>query len=126
MNSAAEDKPSTPLASFVLMGATVVGTLAFLFFSILARRRYGKFFDERGLRGDLSLPAQFFLDVPAPVYAAVFILFMAALIVKELAIDRKRVTLRINLGAFGLLAAVVVLWHLAVRFPALRIEGTAP
>jgi hypothetical protein len=70
---------------------------------------------------DLSLPVQFFLTTPAPIYASGFLLVVVGLILKECAIDRKAITLKINL--FALAAAVCLfitfLWTVQFHFEAM-------
>lgn len=70
------------------------GTLAV--HTMMCRRRFARFYE--GLpAGDLSLPAQFFLLSPGPIYVAGFLLAVVALILKECAIERKSVSLKVNL-----------------------------
>jgi hypothetical protein len=111
------EKPSVILASLFFLGLDVVAYGALVVHTLLSRRRYGKFVDEHAFH-DLSFAQDFFLTTPAPLYAAGFLLLVTALIVKECAIERKGVTLRLNLLALALACGMVLafLWTVQWRF----------
>ena len=83
------ERPSLSIISFVLFALDALGMVAFLVHSLLARRRYGRRLEEAGIT-ELSGPAEFFLQTPAPVYVACFALFIVLLLVKEIAVARSR------------------------------------
>ena len=88
--------------------------------TMLCRRKYGKYIDVMELT-DLSLPVQFFMMTPGPIYAAGFLLTVVGLILKECAIDRKDVALKINLFALAVAAFLFVtfLWTVQFHFDAM-------
>jgi hypothetical protein len=98
-----DEKPSVIVGSLVILIVDVVVFAGIAVHTMLCRRKYGRYIDEMEFN-DLSLPIQFFMLTPGPVYAAGFLLTVVALILKECAIDRKEVSLKINL--FGLAVAV--------------------
>jgi hypothetical protein len=93
------------LASLALLGLAVLALCAFAIHTVLSRRRYRRFFED-GLR-DWPWAADLFMSTPAPVYGAAFLLLVVGLIVKEVAFENKRLTLRLNLAA---LLGTVFLW----------------
>jgi hypothetical protein len=121
---AAPEDRSPIAASIVLMLAAVLGHGAFAVHSILSRRRYARFFDE-GLY-DAPLPARLLVETPAPLYAAAFVLLALLLLVKEVAIERKEVALRLNLAALVLLGLLWMAWRVAVTGPCDALERGAP
>jgi hypothetical protein len=100
-----DDQSAVIVASLVFLIVDVVVYAGIAVHTMLCRRKYGKLIDAMDIT-DLSVPAQFFLTTPPPIYAAGFLLTVVALILKECAIDRKSVSLKINL--FGLAAALCV------------------
>ncbi len=115
-----DEKASVILGSLVLLVVDVAVFAGIAVHTMLCRRKYGRYIDEMEFN-DLSLPIQFFMLTPAPIYAAGFLLAVVALILKECAIDRKEISLKINL--FGLAVAVclfiVFLWTVQFHFEAL-------
>jgi hypothetical protein len=115
-----DEKASVILGSLALLIVDVAVFAGIAVHTILCRRRYGKYIDEMEFN-DLSLPVQFFMLTPGPIYAAGFLLTVVALILKECAIDRKEISLKINL--FGLALAVCLfitfLWTVQFHFDAL-------
>lgn len=115
-----DEKASVILGSLALLIVDVAVFAGIAIHTILCRRKYGRYIDEMEF-SDLSLPIQFFMLTPAPIYAAGFLLTVVALILKECAIDRKEISLKINL--FGLAVAVclfiVFLWTVQFHFEAL-------
>ena len=83
--------------------------------TILCRRKYGKYIDDMDLT-DLSLPVEFFMMTPGPIYAAGFLLTIVGLILKECAIDRKSVALKINLFALAAAICLFVTFLYTVQF----------
>ncbi len=108
------DKPSRPLVSFVLMSIAVLSTLGFVLHSVFERRRYSKWFSELEIDGGLPDMTWFFLEMPAPLYVAVFVLFIAFLLVKELAIERKGVTIVLNVLAILAVGGLFACWWIAM------------
>ena len=106
------------MVSFVLMTTSVVGLIAFLIHSVLKRRRYNKLFTDLGVRDDLPSLTTFFMDVPGTLYVAMFSLLIVLLIVKEISIERKSITIRINavmlIGLAGLWSAWVMAMPVAL------------
>jgi len=102
------DEPSAMIfgsLSVLALDVLAYGTLAI--HTMMCRRRYAPFYD--GLPNlDLSLPAQFFLLSPGPIYVAGFLLAVVALILKECAIDRKSVSLKVNLFALAAAAFLYI------------------
>jgi len=115
-----DEKPSVIIGSLVLLILDVLVFAGIAVHTLLCRRKYGRYIDEMEF-SDLSLPIQFFMLTPGPIYAAGFLLVVVALILKECAIDRKAVSLKINL--FGLALAVCLfitfLWTVQFHFEAL-------
>lgn len=107
------ERPSLSLVSFVLFVLDVLGTVAFLVHSLLARRRYGRRLDEAGVT-EIPGAAEFFLRTPAPVYVACFTLFIVLLLVKEIAVDRKRRALRLNVAGLLAVAGIWLAWFVVV------------
>jgi len=83
--------------------------------TILCRRKYGKYINDMDLT-DLSLPVEFFMMTPGPIYAAGFLLTVVGLILKECAIERKSVALKINLFALAAAICLFVTFLYTVQF----------
>jgi len=115
-----DEKSTVIIGSLVLLNADVLVLASIAIHTMLCRRRYGLLIETMELT-DLSLPVQFFLMTPAPIYAAGFLLTVVGLILKECAIDRKAIALKINL--FALAAAVCLfitfLWTVQFHFDAM-------
>jgi len=115
-----DERSSVILGSLALLVADVIVLAGIAIHTMLCRRKYGLLIESMELT-DLSLPVQFFLMTPAPIYAAGFLLVVVGLILKECAIDRKAISLRINL--FALAAAVCLfitfLWTVQFHFDAM-------
>jgi len=120
ISSLKDEKSSVIIGSLVLLIADVLVLASIAIHTMLCRRRYGLLIETMELT-DLSLPVQFFLMTPAPIYAAGFLLTVVGLILKECAIDRKAIALKINL--FALAAAVCLfitfLWTVQFHFDAM-------
>lgn len=116
-STATEDR-SPVVPSLVILFADVFGYGAFAVHTILSRRRYRPLLDDPMFAP--STAVELFVGLPAPVYAAAFILFVIALLMKEVAVERSGVTLRINLVALVGLAALWWAWSTAVVAP---LEG---
>lgn len=115
----------TPVAaSIVLLLAAVLGHGAFAVHALLSRRRYGRFV-ESGLY-DAPLPARLLLSTPAPVFVAAFLLLALALVMKEVAVERKELTLRINLAALVALGLLWMAWIVTVSGPCDVLERSTP
>jgi hypothetical protein len=106
--------------------SVIIGSLAFLVLDVLVfagiavhtmlcRRKYGRLIDQMEIT-ELSVPQNFFLMTPAPIYAAGFLFVVVALILKECAIDRKAVSLKINLFALALAACLFITFLRTVQF----------
>ena len=109
-----EDR-SPVVPSLVILFADVFGYGAFAVHTILSRRRYRPVLDD-----PMYVPSkavELFVGLPAPVYAAAFILFAVALLMKEVAIERRGLTLRINLMVLAGLAGLWWAWSTAVVAP---------
>ncbi|MBV8881440.1 MAG: hypothetical protein JO332_15850, partial [Planctomycetaceae bacterium] len=108
------------IASLVFLVLDVLVFAGIAVHTMLCRRRYGRLIETMELT-DFSMPVQFFLMTPGPIYAAGFLLTVVALILKECAIDRKAVSLKINL--FALAAAICLfitfLWTVQFHFDAM-------
>ena len=109
-----EDR-SPVVASLVVLFADVFGYGAFAVHTILSRRRYRPVLDDPIYAP--SAAVDFFIGLPAAVYAAAFILFTVALLMKEVAVERRAVTLRINVVALAGLAGLWWMWSTAVVAP---------
>jgi hypothetical protein len=110
-----EESPSAVLGSLVALAVDVVVYAGIALHTLLCRRKYGKFIDENELV-DLSLPVQFFMMTPGPIYAAGFLLVVVGLILKECAIERKEVSLKINLFALAVAVCLFVTFLYTVQF----------
>lgn len=115
-----DENPSVIIGSLVALGLNVLVYAGIAIHTMLCRRKYGKYIDVMELT-DLSLPVQFFMMTPGPIYAAGFLLIVVGLILKECAIDRKDVALKINLFALAMAACLFVtfLWTVQFHFDAM-------
>ena len=110
-----DENSSVIIGSLVVLAFDVLAFSAIAVHTILCRRRYGKYIDEMDLT-ELSLPVQFFLMTPGPIYAAGFLLAVTGLILKECAIERKSVALKINLFALAVAVCLFVTFLYTVQF----------
>lgn len=110
-----EEKSSVIVGSLVLLIVDVLVFAGIAVHTMLCRRKYGKYIDEMELT-DLSMPVQFFMMTPGPIYAAGFLLIVVALILKECAIDRKIVALKINLFALAAAVCLFITFLRTVQF----------
>lgn len=109
-----EDR-SPVVPSLVILFADILGYGAFAVHTLLSRRRYRPVLDD-----PIYVPStavEVFVGLPGAVYAAVFILLALGLLMKEVAIERRTVTLRINLAVFAGLAGLWWVWSSAVVAP---------
>ena len=115
-----DEKSSVIIGSLVLLITDVVVLAGIAVHTMACRRRYGRLIETMELT-DLSLPVQFFLMSPAPIYAAGFLLAVVALILKECAIDRKAIALKINLFALAVAVCLFItfLWTVQFHFDAM-------
>ncbi len=110
-----DENPSVVLGSLVVLTVDVVVYAGIALHTLLCRRKYGKFIDENDLV-DLSLPVQFFMMTPGPIYAAGYLLVVVALILKECEIERKEVSLKINFFALAVAVCLFVTFLYTVQF----------
>jgi hypothetical protein len=115
-----DENPSVIIGSLVTLAVNVLVYAGIAVHTMLCRRKYGKYIDVMELT-DLSLPVQFFMMTPGPIYAAGFLLAVVGLILKECAIDRKDVALKINLFALAVAVFLFVtfLWTVQFHFEAM-------
>ncbi|HYE97885.1 MAG TPA: hypothetical protein VEJ18_03195 [Planctomycetota bacterium] len=113
--SPAPEDRSPVVASLVILFADVFGYGAFAVHTVLSRRRYRPVLDDPMF--EPSTAVELFVGLPAPVYAAAFILFAIGLLMKEVAVERRGVTLRVNVLALVGLAALWWAWSTAVVAP---------
>lgn len=123
-SSAAPEDKSPIIASVVLLAVDILGYAAFAVHSVLSRRRYGRFFADKLY--DAPLPARLLVETPAPIYAAAFLLFALALLMKEVSVERKEVTLRINAAALAGLGLLWMAWVVTVSGPCDVLERATP
>lgn len=123
MTSPAEDR-SPIAASVVVLLVDILGFAAFAIHTVLSRRRYGRFFSEQLY--DAPWPARILVETPASLYAGAFLLLALLLLVKELSVERKELTLRMNLAAFALLGLLWTAWVVTVTGPCDALERGAP
>ena len=110
-----DEDTSVIIGSLVVLGLDVLAYAAIAVHTILCRRKYGKYIDDMDLT-DLSLPVEFFMMTPGPIYAAGFLLTVVGLILKECAIERKSVALKINLFALAAAICLFVTFLYTVQF----------
>jgi hypothetical protein len=110
-----DENTSVIIASLVVLSFDVLAYTAIAIHTILCRRRYGKVIDQMDLT-ELSLPVQFFLMTPGPIYAAGFLLAIVGLIMKECAIERKSFALKINVFALAAAVCLFVTFLYTVQF----------
>lgn len=110
-----EESTSVIIGSLVVLSLNVLSYTAIAIHTILCRRKYGRYIDEMEFT-DLSLPVQFFMMTPGPIYAAGFLLALVGLILKECAIERKSVALKINLFALAAAVCLFVTFLYTVQF----------
>jgi hypothetical protein len=108
----------------VLLAVDLLGYAAFAIHTVLSRRRYGAFFADGSY--DAPLPAKLLVETPAPLYAAAFLLFALGMLVKEVGVERKEVTLRINVAALALLGLLWMAWKVTVTGPCDALERAVP
>lgn len=115
-----DESAAVIIGSMIALGLDVLVYAGIAIHTMLSRRKYGRYLDEMEL-AELSLPVQFFMMTPGPIYAAGFLLAVVGLILKECAIERKEVALKINLFALALAVFLFVtfLWTVQFRFDAL-------
>jgi hypothetical protein len=110
-----DENTSVIITSLVVLALNVLVYSAIAVHTILCRRRYGKYINDMDLT-DLSLPVEFFMMTPGPIYAAGFLLTVVGLILKECAIERKSVALKINLFALAAAICLFVTFLYTVQF----------
>jgi hypothetical protein len=110
-----DENPSAVIGSLIALAVDVAVYAGIAIHTLLCRRKYGKFIDENDLV-DLSLPVQFFLMTPGPIYASGYLLVVVGLILKECAIERKDVSLKINLFALAVAVCLFVTFLYTVQF----------
>ena len=110
-----DEDASVIIGSLVVLAFDVLAYAAIAIHTILCRRKYGKYIDDMDLT-DLSLPVEFFMMTPGPIYAAGFLLTVVGLILKECAIERKSVALKINLFALAAAICLFVTFLYTVQF----------
>ena len=115
-----EESSAVIIGSMIALGLDVLVFAGIAVHTMLSRRKYGRYLDEMEL-AELSFPVQFFMMTPGPIYAAGFLLAVVGLILKECAIERKEVALKINLFALAVAVFLFVtfLWTVQFRFDAL-------
>ena len=113
------------MVSFVLMVVAVLGTVGFAIHSLWARQRFGERFGKLELDEELPDLTRFFLETPALLHVSGFVLFISLLFVKELAIERKGVTIALNVMAILTVGALFAAWWVVVPHT-LEILGRAP
>lgn len=113
------EEKSPILASLTALVAAVVAWGGLGIHTLLSRRRYRKVLEE----ADPSWAADLFLETPGALYAAVLLLLVTGLLVKECAIERKRVTLRLNLVALGAALFLLALFFARVQIPFERLRS---
>jgi hypothetical protein len=124
-SSAAPEDRSPVFTSVILLLVDILGYGAFAVHTVLSRRRYGPYFEKNLYEAPLT--ARLLVETPAPFYAAAFLLFGLGMLVKEVGIERKEVTLRINVAALALLGLLWMAWVVTVTGPCDAIErGLAP
>jgi hypothetical protein len=125
LTSPAVREDRAPIAtSLILLLVAVVGHGAFAVHTILSRRRYARFFDDNLY--DAPLPARLLVQTPAPIYAAAFVLLALVLLMKEVAVERKEVALRLNLAALVLLGLLWMAWTVSVSGPCDALDRGGP
>ena len=112
-------EPGPIVTSLICLIVSIVGHAAFAVHTILSRRSYRPLLDAGTLPP--STTADLLLGTPGPLYGAAFVLLAMGLLVKEVAFERKEVTLRINLAALALLAVLWMSWNASVAGPAQAI-----
>jgi hypothetical protein len=110
-----DENTSVIIGSLVVLGFNVLVYSAIAVHTIMCRRRYGRYINEMDLT-ELSLPVQFFLMTPGPIYAAGFLLAIVGLILKECAIERKSFALKINVFALAAAVCLFVTFLYTVQF----------
>jgi hypothetical protein len=103
------------LTSLVSLVLAIVGNAAIAIHTCVNRRFYQPFY-EAGLLAPSPL-LDFILLTPAPLYVASFVLLAMGLLVKELAFERKGLTLRINLAAFAFAFVLYMTWIWSIEAP---------
>lgn len=115
LTTAGDESTSVIMGSLIALGLDVLVYTAIAVHTIMCRRKYGRYIEEMPLT-DLSLPIQFFMMTPGPIYAAGFLLAIVGLILKECAIERKSVALKINLFALAVAIFLFVTFLYTVQF----------
>jgi hypothetical protein len=111
-----EAAPVVPSLVLLILDVAAYGGL--VVHTLLSRRRYRPLLSEVRPTAATDL----FLSTPGAVYAAMFLLFVVLLLLKECLIERKDVTLRLNLVALvgAIVLFAVFLWQIQIPFEKLR------
>lgn len=117
-------EPGPIVTSLITLIVAIVGHAAFAVHTILSRRGYRPLLDDGSL--PKSAAAEILLAMPGPLYGAGFVLLAMGLLVKEVAFERKEVTLRFNLAALALLVVLWMTWNTAVAGPAQAVLRGRP
>ena len=110
-----DESSSVIIGSLVILALDVLAYAGIAVHTIMCRRKYGRYIDDLELT-DLSLPVQFFMVTPGAIYAAGFLLAVVGLILKECAIERKAVALKINLLALAVAVFLFITFLVTVQF----------
>lgn len=113
------EEKSPVLASLATLAAAVAAWGAFGVHTLLIRRRYRRLLDEV----ESGWATNLFLETPAALYAAVLLLLVTGLLVKECAVERKKTTLRINLVALGAALLFLALFFARIQIPFERLRS---
>ena len=117
-------EPGPIVTSLVALIVAIAGHAAFAVHTILSRRGYRPLLDDGSL--PRSAAAEILLGMPGPLYGAGFVLLALGLLVKEVAFERKEVTLRFNLAAIALLVVLWMTWNSSVAGPAQAVLRGRP
>lgn len=100
---AAPESPALVAASLAALAADLAAAGAFLFHALRVRGRLERL-AEGLLPAEVPAAAAAFLDTPLPVFVAGFLFVVVGLLVKEVAVERKSLTLKLNLASLAAIA----------------------
>jgi hypothetical protein len=117
----AENEKDFPVtSSLVTLGLDLAAYAGCALYTLGSRRTYRGLFEDARVRS-LSAVQDLFLNMPSMVWSAAYLLVIIALLVKEFAVENKRVTLRLNLLALLGAALLLAAYVFTVQLPAQQL-----
>lgn len=112
----ADDEKSPVLTSLTLLVANLLSYAAATCYVLITRRPIRQRMEDADIER-LPLPAQLFLTAPGTIVAAAVLVYLVMLIVKEVAIERRELTLRLNLLSLAIVGVLFATYVILVQKP---------